>query len=179
MVAATRRQSSGWLAVAAGGCVSLPEVDDLQDAEGLARGVADQEDGDGALEDEGAGDAVVDAVGLAGAVGDFAGGEDGPVEFAAGWTTQALHRQLTNDTANAQSITGLYLHRLAQLPDARTAAAAAAAEETYTPPKYQAQPAPDAVPPNQAIAAARAAQRAQTADRQHGRDRQPYIPARP
>lgn len=98
--------------------------------------------------------------------------------FTAGWTVQALHRQLTNDTANAQSVTGLYLHRLAQLPDARTAASAATAEETYTPPKYQAQPTPDAVPPNQAHTAARAAIRAQTTEHQHGRDRRPYVPAR-
>lgn len=96
--------------------------------------------------------------------------------FAAGWTAQALHRQLTGDTANAQSITGLYLHRLAQLPDARAAAVASAAEETYTPPAYRAQPAPNAVPPNQAIAAARAAARAQRDEQARSRDHTPYIP---
>jgi hypothetical protein len=97
--------------------------------------------------------------------------------YAAGWTPRALHRQLTNDTQSVQSLPGVYLHRLAQLPDPAAVAASVAADATYTPPTYQAQPAPDAVPPNRALAAARAALRAQRDANARGRDHVPYVPA--
>lgn len=97
--------------------------------------------------------------------------------FTAGWTDRALHRQLTENTGNAQSLAGLYLHRLAQLPDASTVAAAAAAEATYTPPAYRAEPQRATTPPSEALRSARAALRAaQTADSGSGRDRRPYVP---
>jgi hypothetical protein len=96
--------------------------------------------------------------------------------FTAGWSPRALHRHLTDGTQSAQSLTGVYLHRMAQLPDPSTVAAAAAAEATFTPPTYQADPTPDAVPPTAALRKARAAIRAQRGEESRGRDHRPYVP---
>lgn len=97
--------------------------------------------------------------------------------FAGGWDERALRRQLTDDTDRAQSLVGVYLHRLGNLPDPATVAAAVAADATYTPPTYTAPAVPDAIPPTDALAQARAEMRALKEQRARGRDRTPYMPA--
>ncbi|MHB9861944.1 hypothetical protein [Streptomyces sp. YIM S03343] len=96
----------------------------------------------------------------------------------AGWTETALHRHLTTGTAGAKSLPHVYGYRLdpEQLPDPQAAAAAVAADGTYTPPTYRAPAALDAMPPNEALAAARAAIRARRDENARGRDRRPWVP---
>lgn len=97
--------------------------------------------------------------------------------FVAGWPPRDLLRHLTDGTQSAQSLAGVYLHRLAQLPDAAATVASYTADATYTPPAYRAPVVPDAVPPTEALAETRAAIRAQREGRTGAGDRRPWVPA--